>query len=148
MKAVAIREHGDTSKLDYTDLPEPALGPSDVLVRVRACALNHLDLWVRRGVPGHTFPLPLIPGSDIVGEVAGLGSAVRGIELGQRTVVGPGLSCGVCEACLDGWDPLCRHFGIFGETRDGGCAQFVAVPARNILPYPTRLDWHEAAAFP
>src|SRR5579863_43192 len=104
MKAVLFSEHGGPEVLRYTDVPEPVIGAHDVLVRVRACALNHLDLWVRRGLPGIPIPLPQIPGSDIAGEVAKIGSEVHTVHVGQKVVLAPGVTCGKCPACLSGND--------------------------------------------
>src|SRR2546423_1450830 len=118
MKAVLIREHGGTDKLEITEVPDPVPTPDEVVVRVRAVALNHLDLWVRRGVPGHKFPLPIIPGAEVAGVVE---------ETGDEVLVAPGYSCGHCVACLSGNDPLCQQAGIFGESRNGGCAEKIAV---------------------
>ena len=109
----------------------------EVLVRVRACGLNHLDLWVRNGVAGHRFPLPLIPGSEIAGEIEETGAARgRSRSRPDRSLVAPGVSCGICPACLGANDQFCRSYGIFGEDRDGGYAELVAVPRRNILDIP------------
>jgi NADPH:quinone reductase-like Zn-dependent oxidoreductase len=144
-----ITHHGGPEVLTLADdLPVPAVGPGEVRVRVAACGLNHLDLWVRNGVPGHRYPLPLVPGSEIAGVVEAVGPGVSGIVPGQPTLVAPGLSCGICPACLAGEDPLCPQYGILGETRDGGYAGLVTVPARNILPHPPGLSFAQAAAVP
>jgi NADPH:quinone reductase-like Zn-dependent oxidoreductase len=148
MKAILFHRHGDPSVLHYTDVNEPHLGPSDVLVRVRACALNHLDLWVRRGLPGIPIPLPHIPGSDIGGEVAKIGSEVHTVHVGQKVVLAPGVTCGKCPACLSGNDNLCRDYTNLGYMIDGGCAEYVRCPEVNCLPYPENLDWVHAAAIP
>ncbi|HXW17646.1 MAG TPA: zinc-binding dehydrogenase, partial [Candidatus Acidoferrales bacterium] len=118
------------------------------LVRVRACALNHLDLWVRRGMPGIEIPLPHIPGSDIAGEIAAVGSAVWRVKVGDPVILAPGISCGQCAYCLSGADNFCRRYKIFGELVDGGCAQFVCSPEVNAIPKPERLSFEEAAAVP
>ncbi len=148
MKAVVIREHGgpEVLRLEVRELPEP--GPGEVRVRVHAVGLNHLDVWVRKGVPGHTFPLPIVPGSDVAGTVDALGAGARGAREGDRVVVGPGVSCGACLACRSGRDPLCPDYGILGESRDGGCAEYLVVPAINVFPMPERLDFSSAAAVP
>jgi len=148
MKAIVIAEHGGPEVLRYTDVLEPKLGPTDVLVRVRACALNHLDLWVRRGIPGVKFPLPRIPGSDIAGEVAKIGEQVKNVQVGQRVVLAPGVSCNQCEQCLAGFDNSCRQYTILGYLMDGGCAEYVRVPEVNVLPLPESLDFNHAAAVP
>jgi NADPH:quinone reductase-like Zn-dependent oxidoreductase len=148
MKAIVIHKHGDPSVLRYTDVPEPALRHNEALVRVRACALNHLDLWVRRGLPGVAIPLPHIPGSDVAGEVAKVGPEVSTIHVGQKVVLAPGVTCGKCPACVAGHDNHCRNFPNLGYLIDGGCAEYVRVPEVNCLPYPENLDWPHAAAVP
>ncbi|MCB9897542.1 MAG: zinc-binding dehydrogenase [Planctomycetes bacterium] len=148
MKAVVIREHGDLDALQFVDVDEPVPAPDEVLVDVRAIGLNHLDTWVRRGVPGHTFPLPIVPGCDFAGEIVGLGSAVRGLTVGQRVLAAPGTSCGLCPACQDGDDHLCPRYGVLGEASDGGCRERATLPAVNALPIPDALDFVTAAAFP
>ncbi len=149
MLGYLIREHGGPEALEWRDdLPLPEPRADEVRVRVRACALNHLDLWVRNGVPRHRFPLPLIPGSEIAGDVEAAGERVEGLAPGTPTLVAPAVSCGRCERCLGGEDPLCRQYGILGEHRDGGYAEFVVVPWRNVLPLPAGLSYVEAAALP
>jgi len=148
MKAILIREHGDLDKLLLEELPDPQPRADEVLIAVKAVGLNHLDTWVRRGVPGHTFPLPMIPGCDFSGVVKEIGSAVRGVAPGDRVLVAPGFSCGRCEACASGHDNLCRDFGIFGETTNGGCAELVAVRAVNAIPMPAGMEFTDAASFP
>lgn len=148
MKAIVIREHGGTEKLEPAEVPDPELRPGEAVVRVRAVALNHLDLWVRRGVPGHKFPLPMIPGSEVAGVIDAVAENDRGWKAGDEVLVAPGISCGLCVACLSGNDPLCPASGIFGETRDGGCAEKIAVPIRNLLRKPPALSFAEAAALP
>ena len=148
MKAILFHQHGRPEVLQYTDAPTPTLRSSDVLVRVRACALNHLDLWVRAGLPGVNFPLPHIPGSDVSGEIAEIGSDVTTVRVGQKVVLAPGVSCGKCPACISGQDNRCRHFTNLGYMIDGGCAEFVRVPEVNCLPYPENLTWEEAASIP
>lgn len=148
MKAIRIHHHGgpEVLKVDKVDDPQPA--EDEVLVEVKACALNHLDLWVRRGIPGQRFPLPLIPGSDIAGIVRKVGTAVKGIRPRDRVVVQPGLSCQRCAQCLEGTDNLCRSYGIIGENRDGGCAELVCVPSINIIPIREGISFEEAASVP
>ncbi len=148
MKAVVVHQHGGPDQLRLEDVKKPQPGPTEVLVQVKACALNHLDLWVRRGIPGVKFPLPLIPGSDVAGLIADPGPAGAKYSAGDRVLVAPGLSCQSCRICLSGQDQLCRHYGILGETRDGGYAEFVKVPAANLLPYPEKFSFEEAAAIP
>jgi len=149
VKAVVVREHGGPEVLRFEDRPVPEPGPGEARLRVRAVALNHLDVWVRRGIPGHPFPLPLVPGCDVAGEVDALGpGAGDAFRPGDAVLVAPGISCGACEACASGRDMLCRHYGILGETRDGGCAASVVVPARNLLPAPKGVPLEHAAAIP
>ncbi len=148
MKAIVVREHGGVEKLELTDVAEPQITPGQALVRVRAVALNHLDVWVRRGVPGHKFPLPIVPGAEVAGTIERIGDNSRGWKSGDEVLVAPGFSCGLCTACLNGNDPLCREAGIFGETVDGGCAELIAVPIRNLIRKPGRLSFVETAAFP
>jgi len=146
MKAILIREHGGLDKLQITDVPDPTARPGEAIVRVRAVALNHLDIWLRRGVPGHTFPLPMIPGSEVAGVVESVDDARW--KAGYEVIVAPGYSCGLCVACLSGNDPLCRNFGLFGETVSGGAAEKIAVPVRNLIRKPAALSFAEAAAIP
>lgn len=121
---------------------------NEVLVEVRACALNHLDIFVRRGLPGIQIPLPHILGNDIAGVVRDVGELVTWVKPGDEVMVHPGVSCGHCEACLSGEDNLCREYDIIGYRRDGGYAELVAVPGVNIIPKPPQLSWEEAAALP
>jgi len=146
MRAAVIREHGGFDRLQLEQLPMPQPGAGQVRIKVLAIGLNHLDTWVRRGVLGHTFPLPLIPGSDACGVVDALGAGAQGCKEGDEVVVLPGVSCGVCEPCLSGVDPLCRQYQILGESRDGTCAEYVCVPAANIAPKPVNLSVSEAAS--
>ena len=148
MKAVVIHQHGDPTVLHYTEVAEPHIRPHEVLLRVRACALNHLDLWVRKGLPGVSFPMPHILGSDVAGEVAKVGSEVTAVHIGQKVVLAPGVSCGKCPACVSGNDNRCREFTNLGYLIDGGCAEYVRVPEVNCMPYPKNLDWAHAAAVP
>lgn len=147
MKAIVVEKHGGTEELRMKEVPSPDPG-GGALVRVHAVALNHLDLWVRRGVPGHKFPLPLIPGSEVSGVIEALPPETPGWKVGDPVVVSPGLSCGTCSACLAGRDPLCSAFEILGENRNGGCAELLAVPVRNLLAKPEALSFAEAAAIP
>jgi len=146
MKAILIREHGGLDKLTMADVPDPVPRPGEAVVRVRAVALNHLDLWLRRGVPGHTFPLPMIPGSEVAGVIEHVDDPSW--RTGDEVIVAPGYSCGHCVACLSGNDPLCRHYGLFGETISGGAAEKIAVPIRNLIRKPAALSFVQAAAFP
>jgi NADPH:quinone reductase-like Zn-dependent oxidoreductase len=148
VKAVVFHQHGGPEVLKYTDALEPAIRANEVLVRVRACALNHLDLWVRGGLPNVPIPLPHIPGSDVAGEIAQIGGEVTTVRVGQKVVLAPGVTCGKCTACLAGLDNRCRQFTNLGYMVDGGCAEFVRAPEVNCLPYPENLSFEEAAAVP
>src|SRR5438876_4122439 len=148
MKAVRFHEHGGLDVLKYEDAPQPKIGPNEVLVRVKACALNHLDLWLRQGVATWKPPMPHIAGSDISGEVAGVGSLVRRAKVGDRVLLCPGISCGQCEACFQGLDSACRTYTMFGVMTDGGYAEYVKSPEVNVIPIPGDLSFEEAAAVP
>jgi len=148
MKAIVIPKHGGPEVLHYTEIPQPKPGPAEVLLRVRACALNHLDLWVRRGMPNIHFNLPLVPGSDIAGEVAAAGELVNRVRVGEKVVLAPGVSCGECEACSAGNDNQCRKYTLFGYGLNGGCAEYVVAPEANVLPMPPGLTFEEAASVP
>ena len=146
MKCVRIHEHGGIDKLVQDEIPTPTIGPTDVLVNVKATSINHLDLWVRKGLPGVKFPLPLIPGVDAAGVVAEVGEGVRHLKTGDRVVVAQGISCGHCKHCLDGNDNLCKEYRLIGEHRDGADAEFLAVTARNIERLPEAVSFEMAAA--
>ena len=148
MKAILIPKHGAPEVLQYTEVAQPRPGPAEVLVRVRACALNHLDLWVRRGMPNIQFKLPLVPGSDIAGEVAAVGELAKRVRVGEQVVLAPGVSCGECEACSAGNDNQCRKYTLFGYGLNGGCAEYVVAPEANVLTMPVGLTFEEAAAVP
>ena len=148
MKAVYFKSHGDLDALTYGERPLPKTGPSDVLVRVKACALNYLDIWVRQGLPGMKIPLPHIPGNDVAGVIEKVGVHTKGVRPGDKVMVAPGLSCGRCESCKAGRDHLCPEYDVLGQVRDGGYAEYVSVPAANILPMPAHLSFEEAASFP
>ncbi|AKU90077.1 zinc-binding dehydrogenase [Vulgatibacter incomptus] len=148
MRAVVFRRHGGPDVLEQAEIPDPAVRPSDVRVRVKATALNHLDLWIREGIPSIPVEFPHVLGADIAGVVESVGSDVRGISVGDEVIVQPGQSCMQCEACLSGRDNACPSYKIVGEHRDGGYAELVSVPHHNVLPKPKGLSWEEAAAAP
>ena len=148
MKAVVVERHGGPEVLSYQDAEDPRPRADEVVVEVRACSVNHLDVWARRGLPGVKIPLPLIPGNDVAGVVREVGSLVDWLEPGAEVVVAPGTSCNRCEACAAGDDNRCRRYRVLGYLVNGGYAQRVAVPARNCLPKPERLSWPEAASMP
>ena len=147
MKAIVIREHGGVERLEKSDLPDPIPQAGEAVVCVRAVALNHLDLWVRRGVAGHTFHLPIVPGAEAAGVIEQISDGYEW-KRGDEVIVAPGFSCGLCVQCLSGNDPLCASFGILGENRNGGCAEKVAVPIRSLIRKPSSLSFPESAAIP
>ena len=147
MKAVRFHRHGGPDVLVYEDAPEPVLLPGEVLVRIRACALNRIDVWGRRGRPGLEIPLPHIPGSDVAGEV--VSSAAVEVSPGRRVMLQPGISCGRCVACLSGRDNECPRFEVLGHIgTEGGYAEFIKVPAQNLVSIPDEISFVKAAAFP
>ncbi|HXW57750.1 MAG TPA: zinc-binding dehydrogenase [Candidatus Cybelea sp.] len=148
MKAVTFAQHGSPDVLRYTEVAEPVIGANEVLIRVRACALNHLDLWVRGGLPGISIPLPHILGSDISGEVAKVGANAADVRLGQKVLLSPGISCGHCPQCLAGNHSACPEYTLFGYMVDGGYAEYVKAPSVNVLSMPQNLSYVEAAAVP
>lgn len=148
MKAIRFHEFGDAGVLTAEDAPKPTIGPGDVLIQVKAAALNHLDLWVRSGSREKNIPLPHIPGSDGSGIVAEVGSTVGHIKAGDKVLISPGISCGHCAFCLGGKDNLCWHYHVLGTQEDGTYAEFVRVPAINVVPIPEGLDFVQAAAVP
>jgi NADPH:quinone reductase-like Zn-dependent oxidoreductase len=149
-----VSRHGGIDALESIDVATPLPGPMQVRVRVEAVGLNHLDLWVRKGVEGHKFPLPLIPGCDVAGVIDAFGEgadqalAAESLKQGSAVVLNSGVSCGRCEQCLSGSDPLCRQYGILGEHRDGGCAEYIVVPCANVIARPASLTAVQAAALP
>ena len=147
MKALAFHAHGGLDKLRYQDVPDPSLGPAEVLVRVRACALNHLDLFVREGLPGFKLPLPFWTGCDIAGDVVEAGAEVSGVAVGNRVAVNPNLHCGHCEFCTKGEQSLCVSYGILGEHVQGGLAEYVRVAADKVVALPDHVTYEDAAAF-
>jgi len=150
MKAVIFQEFGGPEKLVYTDVPIPQVGDDEALVRVKACSINHLDIWIRQGIPAYKLKLPHISGCDIAGTVEVLGKNVdQGvIKIGDRVIVAPGLSCFKCPNCLAGMDNLCDNYRIIGAQVDGGYAEYAKVPGINLIPMPEGLSFKEAAAYP
>lgn len=148
MKAIAFRKHGGPEVLELMDLPTPEPRAREVRVKVKAVALNHLDIWVREGWPGLKLALPHVLGSDVAGVVEAVGPEVTDLPPGTEVLVNPGVSCGACERCLSGQDVLCRRYQIIGEDIAGGYAEFVCVPRQNILPKPKKLTFEEAACLP
>lgn len=149
MKAVTFHQHGGPEQLLYEDVAVPVPQAGEVLVRVRACALNHLDVWIRQGIPNYPIALPHVSGCDVSGVVERVGEAVPApFSIGQPVVVSPGISCWQCECCLAGRDNFCPTYRIVGAQIDGGYAEFVKVPAVNLLPMPAGLTVERAAAYP
>ncbi|MDH4066524.1 MAG: zinc-binding dehydrogenase [Acidobacteriota bacterium] len=146
MKAVRFHEHGGPEVLRYEDAPVPEPRPGEVLVRVRAVSLNHLDLWQRRGLERVRIPFPHISGADVSGVVEAVPDG--SLAAGQRVMLQPGLSCGRCARCLEGRDNECPRYDVLGYHSDGGYAEFVRVPVQNVVPIPDAIGFVEAAAFP
>ena len=148
MKAAFFREHGGPDKIEVGEMPDPVPGPGTVRVKVRAGALNRLDIFVRNGIPGIAPALPHIMGSDGAGVVDSKGPGVTSVKAGDEVVLNPGINCGGCEFCRRGEHSLCVSFRLVGEHLPGTFAQHVVVPAENVHPKPPGLSWEEAAAFP
>lgn len=149
MQAVTIRAHGGPEQVRVEDLPRPAPeGPLDVVVGVKAASLNHLDLFVLKGLPGVSHRFPWILGGDGAGIVEAVGGEVKRVEPGDRVLLNPGVSCGHCDFCLDGEHSLCETYSLLGEHLPGTLAQAVRVPEANVYPVPENVSWEEAAAFP
>jgi NADPH:quinone reductase-like Zn-dependent oxidoreductase len=146
MKAVRIHQFGGPEVLTYEDVADPQARKDQVLVRVRACALNHVDVWVRKGLPG--VRLPHILGSDVAGEVIEAGEYVGGFKVGQRVLLAPMHFCGHCESCVAGLQNQCREFTVLGNGVDGGNCELIAAPAANVIPIPDSLDFNQAASVP
>lgn len=146
MKAVLFHRHGGPDVLEYSDFPTPEPGPGEVLVRLKAAALNRLDLWVRQGWPGINLDYPHIPGADGAGEIAAAGAGVSSWSAGDRVVINSNLSCGVCPYCIAGQDNRCERWQLLGETVRGTYAEYVVVPAANVYPLPPGYDESRAAA--
>ena len=146
MKAVRIHKFGGPEVLTYEGVPDPQPRKNEVLVRVRACSLNHLDIWVRKGLPG--VKLPHILGSDIAGEVLQVGEYVGGFKPGQRVLLSPMHFCGHCAKCVAGLQNQCPEFTVVGNAVDGGNCELIAAPAANVIPIPDSLDFNQAASVP
>jgi NADPH:quinone reductase-like Zn-dependent oxidoreductase len=146
MKAIRFHEFGGPEVLKYEDVPEPVLRKDRVLVRVKACALNHLDLFTRKGLPG--VKLPHINGSDVAGVVEEVGEYITGIEKGQRVLLAPMMFCNHCQFCTSGQQSFCRQFTVLGNLVDGGNCELISVPQVNVIPIPDSLTFEEAASVP
>ncbi len=148
MRAVVIQEHGDLDKLIYTQVPDPAPGPHEVIIKVKACALNHLDIWTRLGMPGIQIPMPHILGSDVSGEITALGKNVKSLKVGKRVIASPGLLPKNDPLAGTDWESLSDSYKILGFQVNGGYAEYVKIPAQNIIPVSDRLTFEEWAALP
>lgn len=148
MKAVVIHQHGGVENLRFEDFPVPKIQADEVLLEVRAVALNHLDIWVRKGVASVKLPMPHILGSDAAGVVAAVGELVKNVSVGDKVFFAPGWGCGHCEHCLAGDDNLCRDYRVLGENTQGVYAEFAKAPAANAFVIPNTLSFEEAAAIP
>jgi len=146
MKAIRIHAHGGIEQLRIEELETPRPGPREVLIEVRAAGLNHLDLWVRKGLPG--IHLPLIPGSDGAGIVQEIGEGVTKFARGDRVLAQPGFGCGLCSQCLGGRENYCLQYGILGENSDGMQAQYVVLNERQVIRQPSNISFEEGAAIP
>jgi NADPH:quinone reductase-like Zn-dependent oxidoreductase len=146
MKAVRFHQFGGPEVLKYEEVPDARPREDQVLVRVKACALNHLDLWVRKGLPG--VKLPHINGSDVAGEVVEVGSYVAGVKRGDRVLLAPMTFCNHCAQCTSGQQNFCREFSVLGYLNDGGNAELIAVPEVNVIPIPGSLSYDQAASVP
>jgi NADPH:quinone reductase-like Zn-dependent oxidoreductase len=146
VKAVRFHQHGPPDVLQYEDAPDPIPQRGRAIVKVGACAINHLDLWQRRGIDRVRIPLPHISGSDVSGEVVDAGATA--VKVGDRVMLQPGLSCGACSACRQGADNMCASYDVLGLQSDGGYAELVSIPEENLIPIPDHVGFVEAAAFP
>ena len=146
MKAVLFRRHGGPEVLEYADVLDPSPGAGEILVRVKACALNHLDLWIRQGLPAYRIALPHISGCDVAGVVERVGPGATTVKPGDRVVCAPGISCWQCEWCLAWQDNLCASYRIRGAGTDGGYAELTVANAREVVPIPATLSFEAAAA--
>jgi NADPH:quinone reductase-like Zn-dependent oxidoreductase len=149
MKAILFDRHGGADILKYRNVPRPKIHDDEILVQVKACALNHLDIWTRNGLPGIKIPLPHILGCESAGVVREIGKKVKNVKVGEDVLVAPGISCGRCEFCEKNRDSLCPEFNIMGFRCDGGYAEFVKAPAQNAIKISTKnLSYAEWASVP
>jgi NADPH:quinone reductase-like Zn-dependent oxidoreductase len=148
MKAVLFVDHGGPERLQLEEVQDPSPGPNEVVVQVKACAVNHVDLWVLKGGPAYPVQRPHVLGADVAGIVESVGSAVTGLKRGQRVIIAPGISCFQCDRCKAGNDNLCDTYSILGTKTWGGYAEKVKVPGANVIPIPDSISFEEAAAFP
>jgi NADPH:quinone reductase-like Zn-dependent oxidoreductase len=148
MRAIRIHKHGGAGEIRIDDIPIPPIKPHEALLEVKSTSLNHLDLWVRNGMPGVQLPLPLVLGSDASGVVKEIGATVKNIKVGDRVLVVPGFGCGECEECFSGRENYCLDYGIYGEHGDGIQVENLAVDSRRLLRMPSNISFDEGAAIP
>ena len=151
MKAIVFEEHGGVEKLQYKEIPDPKVGPNEVLFKIRAAGCNYNDIWARRGLPGMEIIMPHVSGSDASGEVVEIGSEVQSVKPGDDVMVHPGISCRSCEACTSGQEFFCRRYRIWGFQTgplDGADAEYGKLPEANLIPKPGNITFQEAATLP
>ena len=151
MKAIVFEEHGGVEKLQYKEIPDPKVGPNEVLFKIRAAGCNYNDIWARRGLPGMEIIMPHVSGSDASGEVVEVGSEVKSVKPGDDVMVHPGISCRSCEACTSGQEFFCRRYRIWGFQTgplDGADAEYGKLPEANLIPKPANISYQEAATLP
>ena len=151
MKAIVFEEHGGVEKLQYKEIPDPKVGPNEVLFKIRAAGCNYNDIWARRGLPGMEIIMPHVSGSDASGEVVEVGSEVTSVKPGDDVMVHPGISCRSCEACTSGQEFFCRRYRIWGFQTgplDGADAEYGKLPEANLIPKPANISYQEAATLP
>lgn len=148
MKAAIFNEHGGPDKLIYKNVPDPVISENEVMIKVKACSINHLDIWVRQGIPAYKVSFPHISGQDVSGVVEECGTAVKGFKKGDRVFLTPGISCFRCHECYSGDDNLCVDYNVRGARTHGGYAEFAKANAQDVIPIPNGLSFEEAAAFP
>ena len=146
VKAIRIHEHGGIDKLVIDELPAPAPKSNEAAVKIKSTSVNHLDIWIRGGLPNVIYPLPLILGSDGAGTVAEIGGEITDLKIGDRVLISPATSCGHCEMCMSGKENLCREYQILGEHRDGTDAELVTAKRENIFKLPDNVSFDDAAA--
>lgn len=146
MKAIRVHEHGGIDKLVIDTLPAPAPRPNEVVVKIKATSINHLDIWVRAGISGVRFPLPIVLGSDGAGIITEIGGEVTDLRVGDRVLISPATSCGTCEECVSGRDNLCRQYKILGEDSDGVDCELVSVRRDYVFKLPDNVSFEDAAA--
>ena len=148
MKAIRIHEHGNPNVLKYEDIPEPKCPPGKIKVSIKASSINHLDLWVRSGIPGFKTPLPMILGSDASGIIVDIGANLNNYKIGDEVIIQPGIFCKSCKYCNDNKENYCDNYAVLGETCNGVQSEYVIVNPINIYPKPSNISFIEAASMP